>query len=321
MSIGVSVPATSANLGPGFDSFGIALKLYNRFEGALADAWEVSIEGEGRDYLRRDGRNKVADSMGAVFEAAGRPELRAHVRCINKVPTGNGLGSSSTAIVGGVLLARELLVEAGEERMTDEQVFAHAVALEGHADNVAPALFGGFTVCWQDDVSTNAQADSAANWRWARFEPRCGLAAVVVPSLKELSTRRSRTLLPDEVSHADAAFNVGHAGLLAASIVSGDVAHLSAALDDRLHQPYREGAVDDLARLRVLLEEAGCEGVALSGAGPSVIGLVTADDDEQAYDRAAHAAAKAADAVSQLENRREPLPLGFAREGARIYRA
>lgn len=305
----ISVPATSANLGPGFDSFGIALKLYNKFEAELSNEWIVEVEGEGEDYLLGGADNQVAKAMRAVFEYVKKGEYKAHIWCTNRVPTGNGLGSSSTAIVGGALLARQLLEHHDGIQLTDEEIFQITSELEGHSDNVAPALFGGFTVCWHD----------GAKPCYARFEPERGLAAVVVPSKGELSTAQSRKLLPEDVSHEDAAFNVAHAGLLAAAIVTGRVELLPAALQDRLHQPYRAQAIDDLDEISHILREAGCQGVALSGAGPTVIGLVAADNDDAAYELAVRIAAHAADEVRATGKRREPLPLAFDRKGAKSF--
>jgi homoserine kinase len=305
-TFGFALPATSANLGPGFDSFGLALDLYNRFEAEAADEWKVDVEGEGSGYLYTDEKNQVARAMKLVFEREGS-DLKAHVRCRNRIPTGNGLGSSSTARLGGVLLARELLVEAGHRRLSDEEVFASASELEGHSDNVAPGLYGAFTVCWTSDGTT----------RCARFEPAKGLAAVVVPATSELRTADARQLLPDDVPHQDAAFNVAHAGLLAASIVAGHPEHFSAALRDKLHEPYRANAIADLDDIHSILVDAGAEGVALSGSGPTVIGLVSGTDDDEAYARAVEVASKASDAVKVLGTRREPLPLRIARDGVR----
>lgn len=305
----ISVPATSANLGPGFDSFGIALKLYNKFEAELCDEWIVEVEGEGEGYLLVDADNQVAKAMRSVFEYAQKGEHKAHIWCTNRVPTGNGLGSSSTAIVGGALLARALLEAHDGIVLSDEEIFQLTADLEGHSDNVAPALFGGFTVCWHEDEHA----------RYARFEPERGLAAVVVPSKGELSTAQSRKLLPEGVSHEDAAFNVAHAGLLAAAIVAGRVELLPAALQDKLHQPYRARAIDDLDEITRILTEAGCQGVALSGAGPTVIGLVAAENDEAAYELAVRIAARAADEVRATGKRREPLPLAFDRQGAKPF--
>jgi len=303
---GFAIPATSANLGPGFDSFGIALDLYNKFEAQRADEWVVHVEGEGKNYLYQDERNQVACAMKTTFDQVGA-DLCAEIWCLNRIPTGNGLGSSSTARLGGVLLARELLEEAGYERLTDQAVFEIASELEGHADNVAAGFFGGFTVCWK----------SGGTPQHARFEPASGLAAVVVPATTELLTDAARELLPKDVSHADASFNVAHAGLLAASIVAGHPEHFNDALKDKLHEPYRSVAIADLEDIHTILMEAGADGVALSGSGPTVIGLVAGADDSGAYRRAVEVAARASDAVRELGTRREPLPLVIARDGAK----
>lgn len=307
-----SVPATSANLGPGFDSFGLALELRNDFAAELAPEWSVAIQGEGADYLRTDGTNQVARAMAAVFDRLGVGHLRAAITCENRVPTGNGLGSSSTAIVGGLLLGRSL-GEAYLERegrlvasLSDEDIFGMAAAIEGHPDNVAPALFGGFTICWSE----------GGEYRHARFEPGLGLAAVVVPSAGELSTKAARRMLPDTVSHADAVFNIAHAGLLAAALVSGRSDLLSQALADRVHQPYRAAAVEDFDQVCQMLVDAGVRGVALSGAGPTVIGLVTGFDDGEALGSAEAVASDLAVRFATVSGRRTPLALGIARDGA-----
>jgi len=301
---GVLVPATSANLGPGFDSFGLALDLHNRFEAELAAEWRVDVEGVGAGALATDGTNLAAVAMARAFAEAGHPELRAEIGCANNVPTGSGLGSSSAAIVGGLMLG-EALVEGdfGPVRMLEL-----AAELEGHPDNVAAALFGGFTVCWQD----------RGHARCARFEPARGLAAVVVPAVGELATRTARAMLPEAVPHEDAAFNVAHAGLLAASIATGRPELLGAALADRLHEPYRAAAVADLEAVHAILSDAGAAGVALSGAGPTVIGLVAGDTDELAHALAEEVASRAADEIRGLGTRRAPQALRIERTGARM---
>ncbi len=304
MGAAVLVPATSANLGPGFDSFGLALDLHNRFEAELAEEWRVEVEGEGAGHLRTDAKNVVARSMARAFTEAGRPELKARVACRNLVPTGSGLGSSSTAIVGGLLLGQSL---AGAD-FGDERLLEIAADLEGHPDNVAAALFGGFTVCWTDEGRV----------RFARFEPARGLAAVVVPAVGKLATSVARAMLPDAVPHADAAFNVAHAGLLAASIAAGRPELLGAALEDRLHEPYRAAAVADLRPVHDILRAAGAAGVALSGAGPTVIGLVAGDTDEAAHAMAEEVASRACDRIKALGSRRPPQALRVDRRGARM---
>ena len=301
----VLVPATSANLGPGFDSFGLALDLFNRFEAALADDWSVTITGEGSGRLSRGSDNLVAHSMARAFEEVGMSQLRAEVRCVNNILTGSGLGSSSAAIVGGLLLGEKLArADFGERRRLEI-----AAEIEGHPDNVAAALLGGFTVCWMEHGLA----------RCARFEPARGLATVVVPALGELATKTARAMLPDAVPHKDAAFNVAHAGLLAAAIASGRPDLLGAALADRLHEPYRAAAVSDLRAVHGILSDAGAAGVALSGAGPTVIGLVAADTDEAAFALAEDVADRAAARVRALGTRRAPQALRIDRNGARVF--
>lgn len=305
MGAGVLVPATSANLGPGFDSFGLALDLHNEFEAELADVWSVEVQGEGAGHLALDENNQVVRAMKVAFETAGRADAAAAVRCVNRIPLGNGLGSSSAAIVGGLLLGFRLL---GHE-CPDEKLLELATAIEGHPDNAAAALLGGFTVCWTD----------AGRPRSARFEPARGLATVVAVATGELATSRARAMLPEAVPHADAAFNVAHAGLLAASIATGRPELLGAALADRLHEPYRASAVGDLMAVHDILRNAGAAGVALSGAGPTLIGLVAADTDEAAHALAEEVARRAADSMRALGTRRAPQALRIDRTGARLF--
>lgn len=300
----VLIPATSANLGPGFDSFGLALDLHNRFEAELANEWSITIAGEGAGVLRTDAGNRVATAMKRGFEALGTPGLRARVGCVNNIPLGNGLGSSSAAIVGGLLLAEQLSgVAFGEQALLEL-----AAEIEGHPDNVAAALRGGFTVCWNEDGRVHT----------AQFQPARGLAVVVVIANGELSTKSARAMLPDAVPHADAAFNVAHAGLLAASIATGRPELLGAALEDRLHEPYRAAAVADMQDIHAILREAGAAGVALSGAGPTIIGLVAGDTDEAAHALAEEVADRSAERVRALGTRRAPVALRIDRAGARV---
>lgn len=301
--VSVSVPATSANLGSGFDSFGLALALHNRFTAELADGWSVEVSGEGAGRLSTGPANRVARAMARVFAVAGRPGQAARLRCENRIPPGAGLGSSAAAAVGGILLA-DALVGAGLDR---QAVLELASEIEGHPDNAAAALFGGFTVCWSDGVP-----------RCVRVEPGAGLAAVVVGSEAPLATTASRNLLPDTVPHADAAFSAGRAGLLAAGIALGDAAAIAAGLSDRIHEPYRARAVADLADVREALVDAGVAGAVLSGAGPTVIGLVSGADDADAFARAERVASRARECVAALAGRRAPLALGIERAGATL---
>ena len=300
----VSIPATSANLGPGFDSFGLALSLYNRFSAALADEWQVEVTGEGEAVLSRGPDNRVARSMARVFAEAGSPGLAASIRCENRIPPGAGLGSSAAAIVGGLMLGNELC-GADLER---EALLGLATELEGHPDNVAAALYGGFTISWN--------GPEASGPRCVRLQPACGLAVVVVGARMPLATDASRGLLPATVSHADAAFSAGRAGLLVAGIALGNADALAAGLADRIHEPYRAVVVADLEAVRAALVEAGASGAVLSGAGPTVIGLVSGTDDSDALRRAGEVAHGARGSIASMPGRNEPVALGVSRIGA-----
>ena len=305
MSVTVRVPASTANLGSGYDAFGLALALYNTVTAQLdpAGEWSVRVTGEGAGRVTLGADNLVAASMARLFSEAGL-SAGAHLQCDNGVPFGRGLGSSSAAIVGGLVVANALI----DHPLDIESLFRLAAEIEGHPDNVAAALLGGFTICW-------AERGAA---RVARVEPARGLAAVCVVSEGRLSTRRARALLPDEVPHRDAAYDAGRAGLLAAGISLGRSDLVGPGMHDRLHEPYRATAVTDLAAVREALIEAGADGAALSGAGPSVIGLVTAGDDEEALAKAAEIAGRAEVLLGGVIGRRVPEALAIDRRGAAV---
>lgn len=299
----VSIPASSANLGPGFDSFGLALALHNRFSAELADEWSVEVVGEGAGRFSRGAHNRVARAVARVFAEAGRSGQAARIRSENSIPSGAGLGSSAAAAVGGLMLG-DALIGAG---LGPDRLLELASELEGHPDNAAAALHGGFTVCWAEDSP-----------KCLRIEPARGLAAVVVGADAPLATQASRGLLPADVPHTDAAFNAGRAGLLVAGIALGDDGAIAAGLADRIHEQYRSTAVGDLEQVRTALVAAGAVGAVLSGAGPTVIGLVSGADDASALARAASVAEAAHDAVTALSGRRAPLALGIERSGATL---
>ena len=298
----VSVPATSANLGPGFDSFGLALGLHNRFSAELAREWTVEVTGEGAGELRTDEHNRVARAMARIFAEQGQPDRCARIYCNNEIPTGRGLGSSAAAIVGGMLLASELC----ETPLDTQRIFEMAASMEGHPDNVAAALFGGLTLSWIADGGV----------RHASIPVQGGLAAVLVVSDLPYSTGRARQLLPAEVPHADAAFNAGRAGVLVAGIALGRADLLGAGLQDRLHERYRVEALPGFPQVRDALLDAGASGAVLSGAGPTVMGLVAGDDDAQALQAAQDVADRARSDVEVIEGYRMPVALPITRTGA-----
>ncbi|WP_159943117.1 MULTISPECIES: homoserine kinase [unclassified Nocardiopsis] len=261
----VLAPATSANLGPGFDALGLALRLDNEFEVSLRDDGElrVRVEGRGADEVPLDGRHLVVRAMREAFERAGEKLPGLDLACVNNVPHARGLGSSSSAIVGGVAAASALLGRTGPDGGPDRDfVYQVAADIEGHPDNVAPCVYGGYTVAYRD----------GDRWGAVSLAPDPGIVPVVcVPSWR-LSTERARGLLPESVPHADAAFNAGRAALLTAA-VCGQPEALYAATEDRLHESYREPAMPaTLELVRDLREGAGLPAV-VSGAGPTVLVL------------------------------------------------
>ncbi len=300
VTVRVRVPASSANLGPGYDSFGLALALYDDFEAEPAEDWFLEVSGEGAGELRTDGENEVARAMRRVFAEAGHAGA-ALIRCRNAIPVGRGLGSSAAAIVGGLMLG-DSLTGAG---LTRERLFELATELEGHPDNVAAALLGGFTLCWAERERPRA----------ARIDPGGGLAVVAVVSDAVLPTAEARRAIPVAVTHADAAYTAGRAGLLAAGIALGRADLVRAGASDRIHEPYRETLVSDIAAVRTALIAAGAEGAVLSGAGPTIIGLVSAPDDVSAAERAGAIGAQ----LPSFPGRLDPLVLTVDRAGAAVH--
>lgn len=261
----VSVPATSANLGPGFDALGLALELRDELTGSVTGSGlTVDVHGEGAGSLAVDDSHLVVQAMRAAYDALGVPMPGLHLVCHNAVPQARGLGSSSAAIVGGVHLARALVTD-GAERLSDLEAFRLAATLEGHPDNVGAACFGGLTVSGRDDGGFFA----------ARAEVAGSVRAVVFVPPHALSTSVARGLLPDVVPHAEAAANAGRAALLMAAL-AGQPSLLLTATEDLLHQSYRRPAMPDSLALVDTLRAAGHAAV-VSGAGPTVLVLTAAE--------------------------------------------
>ena len=256
----VSVPATSANLGPGFDALGLALQHRDRVTARIVDAPRaaITVRGVGEGQVPLDETHLVLRSMGAAFRQLGirLPVLR--LDCVNVVPHARGLGSSSAAIVAGVCLARAL-VTGGSLRMSDDDAFALAAELEGHPDNVAPAFFGGCTVAYRD----------GDRFRAARVPVDPGVRVVAFVPPDGLPTSVARGLLPDVVPFGDAARNAGRTALLVTAL-AGQPELLLAGTEDRLHQDYREPAMPHSLRLVKDLRSDGLPAV-VSGAGPTVL--------------------------------------------------
>lgn len=299
----VSVPATSANLGPGFDSFGLALGIHNRFSAEPAEEWAVEIAGERTGELRTDEKNPVVEAMVRIFSELGQSDRCARIFCVNEIPTGKGLGSSASAIVGGMLLANGL----SEATLDTQRIFEAAASMEGHPDNVAAALYGGLTLSWTEEGSAHCVS----------LPLQRGLAAILAVSDLPYQTERARKLLPAEVPHADASFNAGRAGLLVAGLALGRGDLLGAGMQDRLHEQYRTDALPGFSEVRKALLEAGASGAVLSGAGPTVIGLVAGNDDGEALQIAKDVAGRARQDIDTIEGYSAPVAVPIDRGGAR----
>jgi homoserine kinase len=262
----VSVPATSANLGPGFDALGLALELRDlvRARREPAGVVTVHVSGEGESTVPRDESHLVVRAAHATWDAMGEPRSGLTLWCTNVVPHGRGLGSSAAAAVAGVLAARALAGAPDDPAAA----LAVATALEGHPDNAAAALLGGLTIAWTPD-------DPPSTPRAVRIEPSPDLRAIVLVPDVELSTETARGLLPATVPHVDAAYTAGRAALLVEA-VSRRPDLLLEATEDRLHQTYRAPAMPATAELVALLRARGWAAV-VSGAGPTVLVLSARD--------------------------------------------
>lgn len=258
-TVTVTVPATSANLGPGFDSLGLALSLRDELTASVTTGGlEIEVEGNGSDLIPRDETHLVVRAMRAAFRAMDAEPPGLSLRCVNRIPHARGLGSSSAAIVGGIALARAL-VAGGELLMDDDAVFALAAGMEGHPDNVAPALYGGFVISGCEEKRFFAVPSA--------LDPRISAVVFIPPT--PVSTEAARGLLPDVVTHADAAANSARAALLVASLASRpELLHL--ATRDFLHQCYREPAMPESMALMTGLRAMDHPAI-VSGAGPTVL--------------------------------------------------
>ncbi|MEU7714206.1 homoserine kinase [Micromonospora chalcea] len=257
----VRVPATSANLGPGFDALGLALGRHDDVTAEVTGSGvQVSVTGEGAGELPADERHLIVTAMRATFDALGTQPAGLALECENRIPQARGLGSSSAAIVAGVLAARAL-VAGGEQRMDDDAALRLAAELEGHPDNVAPCLLGGFTIAWTEPGGARAVSLPVA----PAVRP-----TVFVPAERGL-TSVARAALPATVPHADAALNAGRAALLVHALTA-DPALLLPATVDRLHQEQRAPGMPATAALVGALRASGVAAV-VSGAGPTVLAL------------------------------------------------
>ena len=255
MKFTVNVPATSANLGPGFDALGLALDLWNQSTFQLADDYTVYIEGEGRGKLAQGRNNMIIRAAQKFAERLGKKLPTFTVRCTNHIPLGSGMGSSAAATLTGLLAANALT----GSNLSNDEILGLAAEMEGHPDNVAPALMGGLVVSTMNEGNV-----------LARRLPITPLHVTVVLPDFRFPTRDARNSLPPTVDLKDAVHNISRAVLVAEAFRSGDLALLAEAMDDKLHQPYRLKLIPGAAEALQAMKDEGAAS-ALSGAGPSLI--------------------------------------------------
>jgi homoserine kinase len=295
----VRVPATSANLGPGFDALGLALAMHDEVEARVTGGGlAVAVSGEGEETATAGEQHLVVRAMRAAFGVMGGQPPGIALRCVNAIPHGRGLGSSAAAAVSGVLAARAL-VAGGADLLPDADVLALTVDLEGHPDNVAACLAGGLTVAWRGaggsvGVLGLAVLDS--------------LAAVACVAPTAVATRDARRVLPEVVPHADAAANAARSALLVAGLTI-DPGVLFDATEDFLHQRYRASVMPQTADLLGRLRQAGVAAV-VSGAGPSILAMTVAGQQP---------GAKVVDSIARETGTPwRVIPLDVDRQGAAI---
>lgn len=261
----VRVPATSANLGPGFDTLGVALEMHNIVEMEETGYHDLVIETPGAEALERPEANLVYVAAQRLFDRLHYHPEGLLIREQVGIPVARGLGSSAAAISGGLVAANALYRQmTGGAGLDHDELVAMAVQIEGHPDNVVPALVGGFTVTVMEEGRP----------LWVRFDPPPGLSAVVAIPEVPLSTKKARGVLPGQLKMKDAVYNLSRATLLVAALLTGRTDLLGIATKDRWHQPYRAALVPGFRSVVEAALSAGAKGVALSGAGPSVIALV-----------------------------------------------
>lgn len=259
----IRVPGTTANCGPGFDAVGMACTIYNylTIEETGNHEIHVEVEGEGIGQIPDSERNIAVQAALSVFDRVHYDHTGFVMRMNNAVPLARGLGSSAAAIVGG-LVAANLLTG---EQMSTADLLDMATAIEGHPDNVAPALLGGVTVSFMDGMHAKS----------LRFVPPTPLTMVVAVPNFPLTTSAARQVLPNQVAYQDAVFNVSRSALLIGSLCSGDYRYLSSALEDKLHQPYRKPLIKGVESVFAAAQQAGAIGTAISGSGPCIIAFTT----------------------------------------------
>jgi homoserine kinase len=285
MHITVRVPATSANLGPGFDCLGLALDLWNEAIITLAIEYSVQVNGEGRERLSPGENNLIVRSAQRLAEVVGKRLPPFHLDCVNRIPLSSGLGSSAAAKLTGLLGANALLGKP----LSKAEILDLATEMEGHSDNVAPALLGGLVVSTMENgkvlahkINVEGDHDSSIH------------ITVVLPDF-HLSTQQARAALPDHITVKDAVHNIGRAVIVVDALRSGDMGLLGKAMNDTMHQPYRLPLIPGGPEAIDAAKEAGAA-AAISGAGPAIIAFSSKRDPAiaeamtHAFEAAGHSA-------------------------------
>lgn len=292
----LQVPASAANLGPGFDTLALALDLHNELTVEVRDGeLEIQVEGEGEGRLPVDASNMIAKAAYRFFRAVDEHPPGLRIRSTNRIPLGSGLGSSSAAIVGG-LMAANAIADTGMGR---EQLLEIAWELEGHADNAAAAIFGALTIVGQSSTGLISAKISIPPMQFA----------IVTPEL-DLPTSSMRDALPRNVPLSDAALNLGRMGIVVEALRQGNFDLLAKATEDRLHEPYRAPMIPGFFEARSAGLKAGAAAVTLAGAGPSLIAF--------AADRHEAIAEAMADAFNSYDHPVQTFVLNSEPQGARL---
>lgn len=275
-SVTVRVPATSANCGPAFDCMGFACTLYNEFTFSISDrefGFKLQVKGQGEGMLHPSGHNMAFASFLRLWnQVTDRKRVGINLSMVNHIPMSRGLGSSSAAIVGGLLAANAL----SEAHLTQEELLQYANDLEGHPDNVAPAIYGGFTISCLENGKPYS----------LRFLPPEPLQFIALIPEKPLSTALARKVLPAQVSLQDAVFNESRTALLAAALMSGKYEYLPLALEDKLHQNYRAPLISGTEAVFAAGKKAGALNCIISGAGSTLMAYALQSADGEAIGRA-----------------------------------
>lgn len=264
--IKLRVPATSANMGAGFDTLGVAVGLYNRMMiEEIPEGLEI-INKNSNDFVPEDSSNLIYRSMAEVFDCVGYKQKGYRIIQNSNIPMTRGLGSSSACIIGGMLAAN---IISGRQ-LTYNEIIHLAAKLEGHPDNVGPALFGGFCVSLTDSDKTFVKS--------TKLESHIKFA-VIIPDFF-VATRKSRGVLPAKIDFKDAVYNISHASMFQAAMMTGDMSALKIGVRDKLHQQYRKGYVDGMDNIFEKTYSLGSNATYLSGSGPTILAILSDDYDK-----------------------------------------